>query len=161
MPQHWPLGQASFSIRLAPHNAGAGWKKTARLKGCIAPLRMELAENTPHPAQPYEGRQGMDCSLRFATSKPDLAQRQRHHRERSSKTEGPAADQPPPWGIGRDAGAMLWDAIQRLTLVWEGLEGATRLSMSMRIASKGLAIGWGVASRGSHANLETVGEEFA
>jgi hypothetical protein len=161
MPQHWPLGQASFSIRLAPHNAGAGWKKTARLKGCIAPLRMELVENTPHPAQPYEGRQGMDCSLRFATSKPDLAQEQRHHSARSPEKSKPAADRPPPWGIGRTAGATLRDALQPPRLVWEGLEGATRPSMSMLVASKGLAIGWGAASRRSHANLVTVGEEFA
>ena len=30
--------------------------------------------------------------------------------------------------------------------------------MSMRGASKGLAIGWGEPPRGSHANLETIGE---
>ena len=46
-------------------------------------------------------------------------------------------------------------------LAWEGLEGAERPSMSMRLASKGLAIGWGEPPRGSHANLETAGEEFA
>ena len=46
-------------------------------------------------------------------------------------------------------------------LAWEGLEGAERPSMSMRVASKGLAIGWGEPPRGSHANLETAGEEFA
>ena len=52
-------------------------------------------------------------------------------------------------------------AIQPRRLAWEGLEGAARPSMSMRVASKGLAIGWGEPPRGSHANLETVGEEFA
>jgi hypothetical protein len=41
------------------------------------------------------------------------------------------------------------------------LEGATRPSMSMLLASKGLAIGWGFPLRESRANLGTAGGEFA
>ena len=52
-------------------------------------------------------------------------------------------------------------AIQRLTLAWDGLEGAARPSISMRAASNGFAIGWGSAPRRSHANFETKGGEFA
>ena len=46
-------------------------------------------------------------------------------------------------------------------MAWEGLEGAVRPSISMRLASKGSAIGWGFAPERSHANLGTAGGEFA
>ena len=55
----------------------------------------------------------------------------------------------------------VWDPLQPLRLVWEGLEGITGPSMSMPVAAKGLAFGWGAAPGGSHANLETAGGEFA
>ena len=161
MAQHWRSGQPSFSRRPAPHNAGAGGEKTAPSKGCAAPLRTGLAGNTPQPAQPYDGRQSVDCSLRFATSKPGSCWHRQVRRHEAPETETPLSDRPPAWGIGRDAGARFRDALQRLTLVWEGLEGATRPSMSMPLAAKGLAIGWGIAPERSHANLGTAGGEFA
>ena len=176
MPHHWRAGQPSFSRRPAPHNAGAGGEKTAPSKGCMAPLRAGLAENTPQPAQPLGGRQDVDCSLRFATSKPDLCWHRQVRRHEALETEAPSSDRPPAWGIGRDVGARVrrhfqkgsggafrrrTDAFQPPRLVWEGLEGATRPSMSRRHAAKGLAIGWGFPPRGSHANLETAGVEFA
>ena len=98
---------------------------------------------------------------RFAPGKPGVDQHRQVRLSTPLGTETPAADRPPPWGIGRTAGATLRDAIQRHTLVWEGLEGAARPSISMHSASKGSAIGWGFAPERSHANLETTGEEFA
>ena len=160
MPRHWPSGQPPFSRRSAG-TAGAGGEKAARLKGSSGPLRTELAENSPQPAQPLGGRQAVDCSLRFAASKPALCQGPPHHTRKASETETPSSDRPPAWGIGRDAGARFRDALQPPRLVWEGLEGATRPSMSMPLAATGLAIGWGFPPRGSHANFETVGGEFA
>ncbi|WP_298922385.1 hypothetical protein, partial [uncultured Roseobacter sp.] len=59
------------------------------------------------------------------------------------------------------SGATLRDAIQRLTLVPEGLGEAMPSPVSMRLASKGSAIGWGFAPKRSHANLGTAGVEFA
>lgn len=179
MPRHWLSGHPSFPRRPAPRTglpAGAGGEKTARLKRSIGPLRTGLAENTPQPAQPYDGRQDVDCSLRFATSKPGLCWHRQVRQHKAPETETPSSDRPPPWGIGRDAGARVrrhfqkgsggafrrrTDALQPPRLVWEGLEGATRPSMSRRHAAKGLAIGWGFPPRGSHANLETGGVEFA
>ncbi|MGH1466798.1 MAG: hypothetical protein ACRBBQ_15715 [Cognatishimia sp.] len=98
---------------------------------------------------------------RFATGKPGTWRHREVRRHVPPGTETPAADQPPPWGIGRAYGARVRDAIQRLTLAWEGLEGAVRPSISMRLASKGSAIGWGFAPERSHANLGTAGVEFA
>ena len=77
----------------------------------------------------------------------------------AGETLGPA--RPPPWGIGRGFGATLRDAIQRHTLVLEGLGEAMPSPISMRVASKGSAIGWGFAPERSHAKFGTVGEEFA
>jgi len=93
--------------------------------------------------------------------KPGFRQVWQHHKRKVPGTETPAADRPPARGFGQTAGAEFRDAIQRLTLAWEGLEGAARPSISMQVASTGLAIGWGVAPRASRANLETAGEEFA
>lgn len=161
MPPHWSPGQPSFPRRPAPHNAGAGGEKTVPVNGCNAPLRRGLAHDPASPPQPSGGRDGTPDHGRFAGGKPGA---DRHRQVRWSTppgTETPAVDRLQTWGIGRSAGANGRDAIQRHTLVWEGLEGATRPSMSMPAASKGLAIGWGAASMRSHANLGTTGGEFA
>ena len=98
---------------------------------------------------------------RFAPGKPGV---ERHRQVRLSTppgTETPAADRPPQRGIGRTAGARFRDALQRHTLVLEGLEEAMPSPISMRLASKGSAIGWGFAPERSHAKLGTAGGEFA
>ncbi|MEL7394203.1 MAG: hypothetical protein AAFN06_16295 [Pseudomonadota bacterium] len=98
---------------------------------------------------------------RFAVDKPGIAKGHQHHRAIPPARETPAVDRPPPWGIGRDAGATLRDAIQPLRLGWDGLEGAARPSMSRRYAARGMAIGRGFAPERSHAKLGTAGGEFA
>ena len=141
MPPHWPSGQPSFPRRPAPQNAGAGGEKTARSKGSIGPLRRGLASEQPHILPSLLGAAGCgDCSLAVCDRQTRLVFR---HASRSSTTRGSrngdTIGRPAPnVGHGRDAGARLRDAIQPPRLVWEGLEGATRPSMSMRRGSEGV-----------------------
>ena len=161
MAPHWPTGQPSFPRRPAPHNAGAGGEKIDRPKRASGSLRRGLACHLPPDPQPYDGRDMGTDHRRFATGKPSSwGHRQvRRHEPPAEETSGP--DRPPPWGIGRGSGTTLRDAIQRHTLVLEGLGEAMPSPISMRLASKGSAIGWGFAPERSHAKLGTAGGEFA
>ncbi len=168
IPRYWPPDQPSFLRRIAPQTGAMREEKTARPKRASGSLRRGLASDLPTDPQPYEGRDMGTDHWRFAGGKPGSCCRHRQvcrgarsHRHDPPARETPAADRPPPWGIGRDAGATLRDAIQPLRLGWDGLEGAARPSMSIRNGSKGMTIGRGVAPERSHANLGTVGEEFA
>tara|TARA_R110001599_G_scaffold82062_3_gene221160 strand:- start:39753 stop:40067 length:315 start_codon:yes stop_codon:yes gene_type:complete len=98
---------------------------------------------------------------RFATGKPGKEGQARDCSSAQPASAAPLAIQPLPWGTGCRQGVVMRDAIQPPRLVWEGLEGATRPSISMRHAAKGFAIGWGFAPERSHAKLETAGGEFA
>ena len=161
MARHWPSGQPSFPRRLAPHNAGAGGEKTAPVKRANGSLRRGLACHLPPDPQPYGGRDMGTDDRRFATGKPGSWWHRQVRRHEPSAGEPPEPARPPLWGIGRGSGAPLRDAIQRHTLVVEGLGEAMPSPISMHLASKGSAIGWGFAPERSHANLGTVGGEFA
>lgn len=161
IPRYWLPDQPSFLRRIAPQTGAVREEKTARPKRASGSLRRGLASDLPPNPQPYAGRDMGTGHWRFATGKPGSYRHRQVRRYEPPVRETPAADQPPPWGIGRDAGATLRDAIQPLRLGWDGLEGAARPSMSRRYAAKGMAIGRGFAPERSHANLGAVGEEFA
>jgi len=167
-------GKSMPRPRMRDGPAGAAGKQTAPTKASNAALRRGLARGLAQHPRPHEG-QGIVTGLwRFAGGKPGLCRHRqvrrgaRSHRHDPPAGETPATDQPPPWGIGRDAGATLRDAIQPLRLaleslrgreglsfrraarrtrfqpsglVWDGLEGVKRPSISMRQASTELAIG--------------------
>ena len=161
MPRHGPPGQPSFLRKSAPGTDAVRGEKTARLRRANGSPSRGLASDLPPDPQPHGGRDMGADHWRFAGGKPGIAKGRQHHKATPPARETPAADQPPPWGIGRDAGASLRDAIQPPRLGWDGLEGAGRPSMSRRHAAKGMAIGRGFAPKRSHANLGAVGEEFA
>lgn len=161
IPRYWPPDQSSFLRRIAPQTGAVRVEKTARLKRASGSLRCGLASDLPPDPQPDGGRDMGTDHWRFATGKPGSCRHRQVRRHEPPARETPAADRPPPWGIGRDAGATLRDAIQPLRLGWDGLEGAARPSMSRRHAAKGMAIGRGFAPERSHANLGTAGGEFA
>ena len=167
MPRYWPADQPSFPRRNAPCPGAVRVDKTARPKRATGSLRRGLASDLPLNPQPHGGRDMGTVHWRFAGGKPGSCRHRqvcrgaRSHRHEPPARETPAADRPPPWGIGRDAGATLRDAIQPLRLGWDGLEGAARPSMSIRHGSKGMTIGRGMAPERSHANLGTAGGEFA
>ncbi|PHR63248.1 MAG: hypothetical protein COA51_11220 [Idiomarina sp.] len=71
---------------------------------------------------------------RFAGGKPGIAKGRQHLGAIPPARETPATDRPPPWGIGRDAGAILRDAIQPPRLALESLRG--REGLSFRRASR-------------------------
>ena len=161
MPRYWPADQPSFLRRIAPQTGAVREEKIAHPKRASGSLRRGLASDLPPDPQPREGRDMGTDHWRFAGGKLGIAKgRQRHHAIPPAR-ETPAADRPPPRGIGRGAGATLRDAIQRLTLVLEGLGEAMPSPISMRHAAKGMAIGRGFAPERSHANLGTAGGEFA
>jgi hypothetical protein len=167
MPRHGPPGQPSFLRKSAPGTGAVRGEKTARLRRANgSPTRGLASDLSPDP-QPHGGRDMRTDHWRFAGGKPGSCRHRqvcrgaRSHRHEPPARETPAADRPPPWGIGRDAGATLRDAIQPLRLGWDGLEGAARPSMSIRHGSKGMTIGRGMAPERSHANLGTAGGEFA
>lgn len=161
IPRYWPPDQPSFLRRIAPQTGAVREEKTARSKRASGSLRRGLASDLPPDPQPHGGRDmGVD-HWRFAGGKPGSCRHRQVRRYEPLARETPAADRPPPWGIGRDAGATLRDAIQPPRLGWDGLEGAARPSMSIRNGSKGMTIGRGVAPERSHAKLGTAGGEFA
>ena len=161
MPLHWQSGQPSFPRRIAPGTGAVREEKTARPKRDSGSLRRGLAGELPPDPQPHGGRDMGTDHWRFARGKPGSCRHRQVRRHEPPARETPAADRPPTWGIGRDAGATLRDAIQPPRLGWDGLEGAARPSMSLRHAAKGMTIGRGVAPERSHANLGTAGGEFA
>lgn len=161
MPQHGPPGQPSFLRKSALGTGAVREEKTARLRRANGSPRRGLASDLPPDPQPYGGRDMETDHWRFAGGKPGSCRHRQVRRHEPPARETPAADRPPPWGIGRDAGATLRDAIQPLRLGWDGLEGAARPSISRRHAAKGMAIGRGFAPERSHANLGTAGGEFA
>ena len=122
--------------------------------------RQTASDLSPYPAPHEAGDLGAD-HWRFAGGKPGSCRHRQVRRHEPPTRETPAADRPPLWGIGRAAGATVRDAIQPPRLVWEGLEGAARPSISMHNASRGSAIGWGFAPKRSHAKLGAAGGEFA
>lgn len=161
MFRHGPPGQQSFSLRPQPRGGRACGKKTARTKWCIAPLRRGLADAVHQSPQPYGGPEIDGTHRRFAWGKPSGDQGLHHHRSTPTGTAVPKS-RPMPHGWGRsDFGTAVPAAIQPRRLAWDGLEGAARPSISMRFASKGMAIGRGFAPERSHANLGATGEEFA
>ena len=167
------VAQRSFPRRPAPRTgvpvgtavrvrtAGAGGEKTARSKRCIAPLRRGLARELPPDPQPHGGRDMGTVHWQFATGKPGKEGQARDCSSAQPASAIPPAIQPRTRGTGCCQGVGMRDAIQPRRLAWEGLEGAARPSISMRAASKGSAIGWGIAPKRSHANPETAGGEFA
>lgn len=161
MPRHWQSGQPSFPRRIAAQIGAVREGKTAHPKRASGSLRRGLASDLPPDPQPHGGRDMGADHQRFAEGKPGVDRHRKVRRSTPPARETPAPDRPPPWGIGRDAGATLQGAIQPPRLGWDGLEGAARPSMSIRHGSKGMAIGRGFAPERSHANLGTVGEEFA
>ena len=98
---------------------------------------------------------------RFAIGKPGKERQARDCHYAQPASAIPPALRPRPRGTGCRQGVALRDAIQLRRLVLEGLGEAMPSPISMRAASKGSAIGWGVAPERSHANLGTVGGEFA
>ncbi|MEP4530236.1 MAG: hypothetical protein ABJ050_23330 [Paracoccaceae bacterium] len=78
---------------------------------------------------------------RFAGGKPGIAEGRQHHSAIPPARETPAADRPPPWGIGRDAGTTLRDAIQLPKLALESLRGREGLSFRRASCRMELAIG--------------------
>ena len=161
MPRHGPSGQPSFLRKTAPGTGVVQGEKTARPKRASGSLRRGLASDLPPDPQPHGGRDMGTDHWRFAGGKPGSCRHRQVRPDEPPARETPAADRPLPWGIGRDAGATLRDAIQPLRLGWDGLEGAARPSMSRRHAAKGMAICRGFAPERSHANLGTAGGEFA
>ncbi len=161
IPRYWPPDQPSFLRRIAPQTGAVREEKTARLRRANGSPTCGLASELHPNPQPHGGRDMGTDHWRFAGGKPGSCRHRQVRRHEPPAREPPAADRPPPWGIGRDAGATLRDAIQPLRLGWDGLEGAAHPSISMQSASKGFAIGWGFAPERSHANLGTEGEEFA
>ena len=161
MPRHGLSGQLSFPRWIAPRPGAVQVEKTARPKRASGSLRRGLASELPPDPQPYGGRDMGTDHWRFAGGKPGIAKGRQHHNAIPPVRETPASDRPPTWGIGRNAGAILRDAIQTPRLAWDGLEGVARPSMSIRNGSKGMTIGRGAAPERSHANLGTAGEEFA
>jgi hypothetical protein len=161
MPQHGPSGQPFFPRRTAPRPGAVRVEKTARPKRASGSPTRGLASDLPPDPQPHGGRDMGADHWRFAGGKPGSCRHRQVRRHEPPARETPAADRPPPWGIGRDAGATLRGAIQPPRLGWDGLEGAVRPSMSIRHGSKGMTIGRGVAPERSRANLGTAGEEFA
>ena len=161
MLRHWPSGQPSFARRPAPHNAGAGGEKTAPMKGCNAPLRRGLASELPPDPQLREERDMGTVHWRFATGKPGKEEQARDCSSAQPASAAPPAIQPRPRGTGCRQGVAMRDAIQPRRLVVEGLGEAMPSPISMHLASKGFAIGWGFAPERSHAKLGTAGGEFA
>ena len=98
---------------------------------------------------------------RFATGKPGKEGQARDCSSAQPASAAPPAIQLRPRGTGCRQGVAMRDAIQPRRLVLEGLGEAVPSPISMRLASKGSAIGWGSAPERSHANLGTVGGEFA
>lgn len=161
IPRYWPPDQPSFLRRIAPQTGAVREEKTARLRRASGSPKRGLASDLPPNPQPHEGRDMGTVHWRFAGGKPGSCWHRQVRRDEPPAGETQAADRPPPWGIGRDAGASLRDAIQPLRLGWDGLEGAARPSMSRRHAAKGMAIGRGLAPERAHAKLGTAGGEFA
>src|SRR6056297_2909431 len=141
---------------------------TARPQRPKGSLRRGLACDLARYLQPHGGRDIGPGHMRFAIGKPGSWKHRQVRRHGAPGTETPAAGRPPPWGSGRDVGASLREAIQPLRLaleslrdreglsfrraarrtrlqpsglVWDGLEGVKRPSISMRQASTELAIG--------------------
>lgn len=161
MPEHGPPGQPSFPRCTAPRPGAVREEKTARSKRTSGSATRGLASDLPPNPQPHGGRDMGADHWRFAGGKPGSRRHRQVRPDEPPARETPAADRPLPWGIGRDAGATLRDAIQPPRLGWDGLEGAARPSMSRRYAARGMAIGRGFAPERSHANLGTAGGEFA
>ena len=153
--------QPSFPRRPAPQNAGGGGEKTARLKRAFGSLRRGLADALHQSPQPHDGREIGGTHRRFATGKPSNDRHRQVRRSAQPASASPPAIQPRPRGTGCRQGVVMRDAIQPPRLVGEGLGEAMPSPISMRVASKGSAIGWGFAPKRSHANLGTAGEEFA
>ena len=134
------FAQPSFPRRPAPQiavrvrTAGAGGEKTARPKRAFGSLTRGLASDlSPYP-QPHGGRDMGTDHWRFAGGKPGIVRGRQLLGAIPPARETPAADRPPPWGIGRDAGATLRDAIQLPKLALESLRG--REGLSFRRASR-------------------------
>ena len=161
MPPYGPPGQPSFPRRSAPQNAGAGGEKTARPKRAFGSLRRWLASDLPPNPQPHGGRDMGTDHWRFATGKPGKEGQARDCPSAQPASATPPAIQHRPRGTGCRQGVAVRDAIQPRRLVVEGLGEAMPSPISMRTASNGSAIGWGLASKRSHANLGTAGGEFA
>ena len=134
------FAQPSFPRRPAPQiavrvrTAGAGGEKTARPKRAFGSLRRGLASDLPPDPQPHGGRDMGADHWRFAGGKPGSCRHRQVRRHEPPARETPVADRPPPWGIGRDAGATLRDAIQLPKLALESLRG--REGLSFRRASR-------------------------
>ena len=150
---------ADTAVRV--RTAGAGGEKTARPKWTSGPLRRGLASDLPPDPQPHGGRDMGTVHWRFATGKPSNDRHRQVRRSAQPASASPPAIQPRPRGTGCRQGVVMRDAIQPPRLVGEGLGEAMPSPISMRVASKGSAIGWGFAPKRSHANLGTAGEEFA
>ena len=155
------VAQRSFPRRPTPMKGWGGGEKTGRAKGCNAPLRRGLARHLPPDPQPHGGRDMGTEDGRFATGKPGKEGQARDCSYAQPAGAAPPAIQPRPRGTGCRQDVGVRDAIQPHRLVSEGLGEAMPSPISMRSASKGFAIGWGFAPERSHANLGTVGGEFA
>ena len=134
MSRHGTSGQPTFPRRTAPHNAGAGGEKTARLKGCKAPLRRGLASDLPPNPQPYAEYAVEVIDKRLEERMKDIRQTASDLLKASSYTREvlSTADQD-----RTDAQRQLWEREQKLNrfksrLRWFGL-GAVVLALAMTV----------------------------